>query len=122
VVVVVLLLLLLLLLLRNMLSRHGFLLNNKSLQCQMLHIYSTEVPIFLIIITKHFDTFAPSCHEFRNSIAAEIGLLCSQPYTNSVFPVIPYFISIFIYSIFFLLCPKVSLFLIYLGFIPYSYL
>jgi hypothetical protein len=48
-------------------------------------IYSTKVPLFFNTIPEHIDAFVPSWHEFKNSVAVEIGLLHSQPLTNSHF-------------------------------------
>jgi hypothetical protein len=48
-------------------------------------IYSTEVSLFFNIIPEHIDALAPSWHEFKNFVAVEIGLLHSQPFTNSHF-------------------------------------
>jgi hypothetical protein len=45
--------------------------------------YSAEVSLFFNIIPEHNDAFVPLWHEFKYSIAVEIGLLHSQPLTNS---------------------------------------
>jgi hypothetical protein len=34
---------------------------------------------------EHIDAFIPSCYDFKNSVAVEIGLLHSQPFTSSHF-------------------------------------
>jgi hypothetical protein len=51
----------------------------------MQRIYSTEVSLFVHIIPENIDAFVPCWHRFKNSVAAEIGLLHSQPFMNSHF-------------------------------------
>jgi hypothetical protein len=46
-------------------------------------INSTDVSLFFNIIPVYNDTFVPSWHEFKNSVAAQSGPLHSQPFTNS---------------------------------------
>jgi hypothetical protein len=46
-------------------------------------IYFIEVSLFLSIIPEHIDAFSPFGHGFKNSVAAQIVLLHSQPFTNS---------------------------------------
>jgi hypothetical protein len=61
----------------------------KPLQRQMELIYSTEILLFFNIIPEHIDAFVPFWHEFKNSFAAEIGILHSQPFTTP-FPLLHY--------------------------------
>jgi hypothetical protein len=49
----------------------------------MCLIYSTEVSSFFNTIPENTEAFFPSWQEFKNSVAVEIGLLHSQPFTNS---------------------------------------
>jgi hypothetical protein len=38
--------------------------------------------LFFSILPEHIDAFVPYWHEFKNSVAVEISLLHSQPFTN----------------------------------------
>jgi len=46
-------------------------LNEKPLQCQIQHPYSTEV-LFSHTIPQQGDAFLPFKHEFQNSFAVEV--------------------------------------------------
>jgi hypothetical protein len=49
----------------------------------MYLIFSTKVSLFFNIILEHIDAFIPSWHEFKISVAIELGLLHSQPLTKN---------------------------------------
>jgi hypothetical protein len=44
-------------------------------------IYSTYESLFLSTVPDHIDAFVLTWHEFKNSVAVQIGFLHSQPFT-----------------------------------------
>jgi len=49
----------------------------------MYLMYSTAVWFFFSISPKNTDAFALSWHMLKNSVAGELGLLHSHPFTNT---------------------------------------